>query len=236
MSNSERKVPAASRPSLMGSGPSAAVSIDERTRVLADLGGQHKAAPFLSSRKGTFIGVVAGLIAATVAAVYWFDPGLIAVTANALPSAVTTAKLQPNAAPAPEAQPRAEAGAAATDSSAARIVIAEEASSANEVTSPPAPIASAGPVTGTTPAVRTPASNQTRAGAAKPARTVTARTSAQSKGRPVAKSSKNGVQPHRKGADPDSDLLAAMLRRSDGDQKTATAVNSGRAPNEKEAP
>lgn len=244
MSNLSNKASGAGRPSLMSTPPAPSTAPNLRagsmpTRVLADLGGQKTS----YRRSAVAALLVLGAIGVAAGSVYWaqlsFKPS--ATSAVQLASAAPAEARAPanaaaaSAAPTPAPVPAADAAAAPAEVSAAKIVTAEAAPAAAATTRPaatetPPPATS---TSGTTP----PAPDKSAQPAPRKAQPEKARAVATAKAssKPVAVATAKPRPKNQrvadgntkrnetaKRADPDTDLLAAMLRRSGSPQASAS--------------
>lgn len=207
---SNQKSAASARPSLMDITSPAIGASDDRTRILADLGGQ-KAVSRASRRTGLFAGIVGVVLVAAVSS-YWAGWG--SGERNPLASAPPAATL-----PAPASSPPAEAptivsaASVATHSAApeplapapdtARIVSAKPTVAAALPPKRPAAVAKV--------AQRGIAPSKQRASTSSIKREKTQQVAKKSRDTRKAATSARGEP-----VDADSDLLAAVLRRSDG--------------------
>ena len=239
---------AAHRPSLMGhaADPSAAPDMragQSSTRVLADLGGQKSSTSF----KGTAAALISGAVVVAAGSVYWASrssaPAALATAPhlNAAPTVATAtvppAPESPKAAPVVLAAATAASPLAVPEAGAARIISDE-----SNIARSSKPLAAVMPTPAMMPSKARPAG---ASGA--PARSLSAESDPfREKSRPYVKTAtvaKDGpkaaapatkertaapsrlaratpahVASKRADADTDTDLLAAMLRRSGGNQ------------------
>jgi type IV secretory pathway VirB10-like protein len=241
MSNTDHTASKSRQPSLLDTSPGSSTAPEPRnhaegTRVLADLGGQKPAKRF-----GGIFPLAGGVFVLAVGLGFWAMSGPSKQTAppkNIVVAAVTPAPAPPpapTAVPAPVPTPAAMAPEAsapipAPEPNAARIVDETAAVAPPKAVAPrPAAAKVAGSKSATTARAAPPkavaAAAKHSASTVKTAHADAPRDKAHTRSKPaataVARNARRNEAPTRSasarpGADPDSDLLAALLRRNGG--------------------